>query len=336
MPLVRLLILPDPANVFAPSDNAILLPLSLPEAPIGILPTTSPPARSTAEVDMSAFDEDMVASSSSLSSILKRGRNSPAKGPIVGTKVRILSLRMRAFLLFSMGVLEAFFYRGVRKMQISLPFASRSICFFGAWRWGGRRPVFCACTDSLPTEPILKCFSGPFCPRSHRCCASTLPIQNARQPSWAFCCALGGWWLGRCGVAGAPVVHLRGGQEPNVGRGAVYTGIFVGTLATYAPIPAVFFSFSLLLSTSGRALVMLGPGAAHGCPPLSGACHRGAHQQKKTGGDPKSHVGAPGHYCSRGARRGVFFLLLPDAGALMGRRALGVASRGGAHPKWPL
>ena len=129
---------------------------------------------------------------------------------------------------------------------------------------------------------------------------------------------------------------LRGGQEPNVGRGAVYTGIFVGTLATYAPIPAVFFSFSLLLSTSGRALVMLGPGAAHGCPPLSGACHRGAHQQKKTGGDPKSHVGAPGHYCSRGARRGVFFLLLPDAGALMGRRALGVASRGGAHPKWPL
>ena len=127
-----------------------------------------------------------------------------------------------------------------------------------------------------------------------------------------------------------------GAREPNVGRGAVYTGIFVGTLATYAPIPAVFFSFSLLLSTSGRALVMLGPGAAHGCPPLSGACHRGAHQQKKTGGDPKSHVGAPGHYCSRGARRGVFFLLLPDAGALMGRRALGVASRGGAHPKWPL
>ena len=102
------------------------------------------------------------------------------------------------------------------------------------------------------------------------------------------------------------------------------------------PYSSRFFSFSLLLSTSGRALVMLGPGAAHGCPPLSGACHRGAHQQKKTGGDPKSHVGAPGHYCSRGARRGVFFLLLPDAGALMGRRALGVASRGGAHPKWPL
>ena len=108
---MRLLILPDPANVFAPSDNAILLPLLLPEAPIGILPTTSPPARSTAEVDMSAFDENMDPSSSSLSSSLKRGRNSPAKGPIVGTKVRILPLGVRVFLLFSMGVLEAFFYR---------------------------------------------------------------------------------------------------------------------------------------------------------------------------------------------------------------------------------
>ena len=90
LPLVRLLILPDPANVFAPSDNAILLPLSLPEAPIGILPTTSPPARSTAEVDMSAFDENMDPSSSSLSSSLKRDRDSPAEVKPVGTKVRIL------------------------------------------------------------------------------------------------------------------------------------------------------------------------------------------------------------------------------------------------------
>ena len=110
---MRLLILPDPANVFAPSDNAILLPLSLPEAPIGILPTTSPPARSTAEVDMSAFDENMDPSSSSLSSSLKRDRDSPAEVKPVGTKVRILPLRVRVFLLFSMGVLEAFFYRAI-------------------------------------------------------------------------------------------------------------------------------------------------------------------------------------------------------------------------------
>ena len=181
-----------------------------------------------------------------------------------------MSLRMRAFLLFSMGVLEAFFYRGVRKMQISLPVASRSICFFGAWRWGGRRPVFCACTDSLPTESILKCFSGPFCPRSHRCCASTLPIQNARQPSWAFCCALGAWWLGRCGVAGAPGAHLQGGQGPNVGWvpgwRAFYTGIFGNTLATYAPIPAVIFSFSLLLSTPDPGPGCTWPGCSSWVP----------------------------------------------------------------------
>ena len=80
---------------------------------------------------------------------------------------------------------------------------------------------------------------------------------------------------------------------------------FWGHPSHLCPYSSRFFFF-LLLSTSGRALVMLGPGAAHGFPPSSGACHRGAHQQKKTGGDPKSHVGGPGHYCSIGARR-VFF-----------------------------
>ena len=240
------------------------------------------------------------------------------------------------FLLVLKSRAAALFDRGCSKMGTSRSVAGRSHALFKTCCGGGLWLLVRASGGTRWTEAILKCFSGPFCPRSHRCCASTLAIRNARQPSSAFCCALGGWWLGRCGVAGAPGAHLQGGQGPNVGWRAFYTGIFGNTLATYAPIPAVIFSFSLLLSTSGRALVMLGPGAAHGCPPLSGACHRGAHQQKKTGGDPKSHVGAPGHYCSRGARRGVFFLLLPDAGALMGRRALGVASRGGAHPKWPL
>ena len=79
----------------------------------------------------------------------------------------------------------------VRKMQSSLPFASRSIRFFGAWCWGGRRPVFCACADFLWAELILNCFSSPLFPRSHRCCASTLPTQNATQPSSAFRCTLG-------------------------------------------------------------------------------------------------------------------------------------------------
>ena len=113
--------LSDPANVFTPSADHILLPLSLPKALGEDLPTISPPACSAAEVDMSAFDENMAPSSSSLSSILKRGRDSPAKGRIDGTKVRILSVRKGAFLLFSMGAPEAFFYRGVRKMQISPP-----------------------------------------------------------------------------------------------------------------------------------------------------------------------------------------------------------------------
>ena len=281
MPLVRLLILPDPANVFAPSDNAILLPLSLPEAPIGILPTTSPPARSTAEVDMSAFDENMDPSSSSLSSSLKRDRDSPAEVKPVGTKVRILPLRMRVFLLFSMGVLEAFFYRGVRKMQISLPVASRSHKLFETCCGGGLWLLVRARGDTRWTEPILKCFSGPFCPRSHRCCASTLPIQNARQPSWAFCCALGGWWLGRCGVAGAPGAHLQGGQGPNVGRGAVYTGIFGDTLATYAPIPAVIFSFSLLLSTPDPGPGCTWPGCSSWVPTrISNPRLRGTQAQK--------------------------------------------------------
>ena len=117
--------LSDPENVFTPSADDILLPLSLPKALGEDLPTISPPACSAAEVDMSAFDENMAPSSSSLSSILKRGRDSPAKGRIDGTKVRILSVRKGAFLLFSMGAPEAFFYRGVRKMQISRPVAGR-------------------------------------------------------------------------------------------------------------------------------------------------------------------------------------------------------------------
>ena len=114
--------------------------------------------------------------------------------------------------------------------------------------------------------------------------------------------------MGRCGVAGAPGAHLQGGQGPNVGRGAVYTGIFGGHPSHLCPYSSRFFSFSLLLSTSGRALVMLGPGAAHGFPPSSGACHRGAHQQRAKKNWPRSdsHVGGPGRYCSRGDERRFF------------------------------
>ena len=152
-------------------------------------------------------------------------------------------VRLVVFLCWLRPRARGLLHRGVRKRGGCRSVAGRSYVLIGAcpgdlhWRRAQQG------VHTSPTEAILKCFSGPFCPRSHRCCASTLAIRNARQPSSAFCCALGGWWLGRCGVAGAPVAHLEGGQGPNVGRGAVYTGIFVGTLATYAPIPAVFFFF---------------------------------------------------------------------------------------------
>ena len=246
-----------------------------------------------------------VSSAPSSPRLERRGAPGSKREPTT-EKVRPARTSSPRFLLVLKSRAAALFDRGCSKIGTSRSFAGRSHALFETCCGGGLWLLVRASGGTRWTEAILKCFSGPFCPRSHRCCASTLAIRNARQPSSAFCCALGGWWLGRCGVAGAPVAHLEGGQGPNVGRGAVYTGIFVGTLATYAPIPAVFFSFSLLLSTSGRALVMLGPGAAHGFPPSSGACHRGAHQQRKTGRDPKSHVGGPGRYCSRGDERRFF------------------------------
>ena len=54
----------------------------------------------------------MAASSSSVSSKPKRERDSPSKKALLGTEVRILSLRKGAFLLSSMGVPGAIFYRG--------------------------------------------------------------------------------------------------------------------------------------------------------------------------------------------------------------------------------
>ena len=141
--------------------------------------------------------------------------------------------------------------------------------------------------------------------------------------------------MGRCGVAGAPGAHLQGGQGPNVGRGAVYTGIFVGTLATYAPIPAVFFLFPCSFRRQTRALVVLGPGAAHGCPPASATRDCGAHKHKNPGRDPKSHGGGPGRNCSRGARKAFLFRSPFYRGGLGNWGALGVGSRGGAGPKMP-
>jgi len=133
-----------------------------------------------------------------------------------------------------------------------------------------------------PAPPSSSIFNAtPSHERSAAPSASTLPIQNARQPSWAFCCALGGWWLGRCGVAGAPGAHLQGGQGPNVGWRAFYTGIFGNTLATYAPIPAVIFSFSLLLSTPDPGPGCTWPGWSSWVPTsISNTRLRGTQAQK--------------------------------------------------------
>ena len=246
-----------------------------------------------------------VSSAPSSPRLERRGAPGSKREPTT-EKVRPARTSSPRFLLVLKSRAAALFDRGCSKMGTSLSFACRSHARFEACCGGGLWLLVRASGGTRWTEAILKCFSGPFCPRSHRCCASTLAIRNARQPSSAFCCALGGWWLGRCGVAGAPGAHLQGGQGPNVGRRAVYTGIFGDTLATYAPIPAVFFLFPCSFRRQAGPWLCFGPGAAHGFPPSSGACHRGAHQQKKTGGDPKSHVGGPGRYCSRGGRKALF------------------------------
>ena len=208
-----------------------------------------------------------VSSAPSSPRLERRGAPGSKREPTT-EKVRPARTSSPRLLLVLKSRAAALFDRGCSKMGTSLSVACRSHALFETCCGGGLWLLVRASGGTRWTEAILKCFSGPFCPRSHRCCASTLAIRNARQPSSASCCALGGWWLGRCGVAGAPGAHLQGGQGPNVGRGAVYTGIFVGTLATYAPIPAVFFSFSLLLSTSGRALVMLWPRRGSWVPTL--------------------------------------------------------------------
>ena len=183
-----------------------------------------------------------VSSAPSSPRLERRGAPGSKREPTT-EKVRPARTSSPRFLLVLKSRAAALFDRGCSKMGTSLSVACRPHALFETCCGGGLWLLVRASGGTRWTEAILKCFSGPFCPRSHRCCASTLAIRNARQPSSAFCCALGGWWLGRCGVAGAPVAHLEGGQGPNVGRGAVYTGIFVGTLATYAPIPAVFFFF---------------------------------------------------------------------------------------------
>ena len=221
-------------------------------------------------------------------------------------KVRPARTSSPRFLLVLKSRAAALFDRGCSKMGTSLSFACRSHALFETCCGGGLWLLVRASGGTRWTEAILKCFSGPFCPRSHRCCASTLAIRNARQPSSAFCCALGGWWLGRCGVAGAPVVHLRGGQEPNVGRGAVYTGIFVGTLATYAPIPAVFFLFPCSFRRQAGPWLCLAQARLMGAHPYQGPAIAG-HTSKKKQAEIRKAMSVRLAIIAAEGRGGVFF-----------------------------
>ena len=222
------------------------------------------------------------------------------------------------FLLVLKSRAAALFDRGCSKIGTSRSFAGRSHALFETCCGGGLWLLVRASGGTRWTEAILKCFSGPFCPRSHRCCASTLAIRNARQPSSAFCCALAGWWLGRCGVAGAPGAHLQGGQGPNVGRGAVYTGIFGDTLATYAPIPAVFFLFPCSFRRQAGPWLCLAQARLMGSHPHQGPAIAGhtSKEQRKTGRDPIAMSVGLAVIAAAGTK-GAFFPTPPLQGGLV-------------------
>ena len=62
-----------------------------------------------------------------------------------------------------------------------------------------------------------------------------------------------------------------------MGWSAFYTGIFGNTLATYAPIPAVIFSFSLLLSTPDPGPDCTWPGYSSWWAPTRASATRHRH-----------------------------------------------------------
>ena len=95
------------------------------------------------------------------------------------------------------------------------------------------------------------------------------------------------------------------------------------------------FLFPCSFRRQTRALIALGPGAAHGSPPASATRDCGAHKHKNPGRDPKSHVGGPGRNCSRGARKAFRSRSPFYRGGLGNWGGLRVGSRGGAGPKMP-
>ena len=111
---------------------------------------------------------------------------------------------------------------------------------------------------------------------------------------------------------------LPSGQEPNVGRGAVYTGIFGDTLATYAPIPAVFFLFPCSFRRQAGPWLCLAQARLMGSHPHQGPAIAGhtSKEQRKTGRDPIAMSVCLAVIAAAGTK-GAFFPTPPLQGGLV-------------------
>ena len=181
-----------------------------------------PSARGGPQVNMGDFDDKIESEGGSPTSSLERGKGSPSKPSGGGPKVSIKWHRFLIFLACRRTRAAALFYGGCSKPRAERPVGVRSYRFFSACMGGGGRSVGWWCAYFAVTKAISRGTSRPFSRRSGACCERTLPIQNAAQPSSAFCCASGGWWSGCWGGAGGAGAHQRGAHMPNWVRMAVH------------------------------------------------------------------------------------------------------------------
>ena len=173
-------------------------------------------------------------------------------------------------------------------------------------------PAFAPLLRKHPADPKCKAAELGFLLRAGWVVVGPL---RGRGCSW---CAPAGGARAKCGLEG--VLHRDFWEHPS--HLCPYSGGYL-------------FLFPCSFRRQTRALVVLGPGAAHGCPPASATRDCGAHKHKNPGRDPKSHGGGPGRNCSRGARKAFLFRSPFYRGGLGNWGALGVGSRGGAGPKMP-
>ena len=103
-----------------------------------------------------------------------------------------------------------------------------------------------------------------------------------------------------------------------MGRGAVYTGIFGDTLATYAPIPAVFFLFPCSFRRQAGPWLCLAQARLMGSHPHQGPAIAGhtSKEQRKTGRDPIAMSVGLAVIAAAGTK-GAFFPTPPLQGGLV-------------------